>query len=818
VQGLRRGEATVLARFEGNYAASTFIIMGDRKNFKWEPQIENNFIDHLVYEKLQSIKVLPSGLCSDTEFLRRITLDLTGLPPTSEAVKTFLADKRDSKVKRDEVIDKLVGSPDYIEHWTNKWADLLQVNKLYLGDQGAAKLYSYIRDLIATNKPYNKFASDILTGSGSNLENPAASYFKILRDPAAAAENSTHLFLGVRFNCNKCHDHPFERWTQDQYYQLSAYFAQISRVEDQKYKGQKVGGSAVEGAQPLVEVIQDSKSGELKHERTGLVAPPQFPFALKDKAAENSSRRQQLAHWVTSKENPYFARSFVNRQWAYLMGVGLIEPIDDIRAGNPSSNPKLLEKLASEFIQSDFNIQHIVKLICKSRVYQLSVQTNDWNKDDESNFSHALARRLPAEVLFDSIHRATGSITKLPGVPAGTRAAQLVDASVDIGGGFFQLFGKPPRQSACECERSSSMMLGPVLSLVNGPVIGDAVRDPNNLIAKLLGSQKDDSKLIEELFLSVLNRPPTQPEINAGLKALKDGEPDFQPMVEEFNRRTEALEIYKKSEAQRLDQWEKSYSKIAEWENIKAATASAKSKAKFTKLDDGSFLASGENPLQETLTIKIPVDKQAWTGILLEVLPHDTLPAKGPGRSSNGNFVLNEFKATFNLEGQKPTPLPLTNPKSTFNQPTFPIANAIDNNLTTGWAISPAFGKPNSAYFQIQNPALFKDKGELTITLVQNFGTQHTLGRFRISLTKSPGQVQPFGAESELVKIFLLEPAKRNPMQNNTILAAFRAQDAELIRLQNNLSSFGKPIDKRQIGAQDLVWALLNSKAFQFNH
>jgi len=792
--------------------------MGDRKNFKWEPQIENNFIDHLVYEKLQSIKVLPSGLCSDTEFLRRITLDLTGLPPTSDAVKTFLADKRDSKVKRDEVIDKLVGSPDYIEHWTNKWADLLQVNKLYLGDQGAAKLNSYIRDLIATNKPYNKFASDILTGSGSNMENPAASYFKILRDPAAVAENSTHLFLGVRFNCNKCHDHPFERWTQDQYYQLSAYFAQISRVEDQKYKGKKVGGSAVEGAQPLVEVIEDSKSGELKHERTGLVAPPQFPFALKDKAAENSSRRQQLAHWVTSKENPYFARSFVNRQWSYLMGVGLIEPIDDIRAGNPSSNPKLLEKLASEFIQSDFNIQHIVKLICKSRVYQLSVQTNDWNKDDESNFSHALARRLPAEVLFDSIHRATGSITKLPGVPAGTRAAQLVDASVDVGGGFFQLFGKPPRQSACECERSSSMMLGPVLSLVNGPVIGDAVRDPNNLISKLLNTQKDDTKLIEELFLSVLNRPPTQPEINAGLKALKDGEPDFQPMVEEFNRRTEALEIYKKSETQRLDQWEKSYTKVAQWENIKAANASAKSQAKFNKLDDGSFLASGENPLQETITLKIPVDKQAWTGILLEVLPHDTLPAKGPGRAPNGNFVLNEFKATFNLEGQKPEPLPLTNPKSTFNQATFPIANAIDNNLTTGWAISPEFGKPSSAYFQIQNPALFKDKGELTITLIQNFGTQHTLGRFKISLTKSPGQVQPFGAESEIVKIFQLEPAKRNPMQINTILAAFRAQDAELIRLESNLSSFGKPIDKRQIGAQDLVWALLNSKAFQFNH
>jgi hypothetical protein len=818
VQGLRRGEATVLARFEGNYAASTFIIMGDRKDFKWVPQIENNFIDNLVYEKLRSIKVLPSGLSSDSEFLRRVTLDLTGLPPTAETVKAFLADKRETKIKRDEMIDKLVGSPDYIEHWTNKWADLLQVNKLFLGDQGATKLNGYIRESVANNKPYNKFASEILTSTGSNLENPAASYFKILRDPTAAAENSTHLFLGVRFNCNKCHDHPFEKWTQDQYYQIAAYFAQISRVEDQKYKGQKVGGSAVEGAQPLVEVIQDAKSGEMKHERTGLVTPPQFPFPLKDKAPENSTRRQQLAHWITSKENPYFARSFVNRQWAYLMGVGLIEPIDDIRAGNPSSNPKLLEKLTAEFIQNDFNIQHIVKLICKSRTYQLSVQTNEWNKDDESNFSHALARRLPAEVLFDSIHRATGSTSRLPNLPAGSRAAQMVDASTDVGGGFFQLFGKPPRQSACECERSSTMMLGPVLSLVNGPVIGDAVRDPNNLISKLLSSQKDDKKLIEELFLSIVNRPPTDSEIIAGLKALKDGEPEFQPMVEEFQRRSEALEIHKKSEAQRMAQWEKSYTKVAEWENIKNNTASAKSAAKFTKLDDGSFLASGANPPQETLTIKIPLEKQSWTGILLEVLPHESLPSKGPGRSQNGNFVINEFKASFNSEGQKPTPIPLTNPKATFNQASFPIANAIDNNPTTGWAISPETGKAQSAYFQIQNPALFKEKGELTLTLVQNFGTQHTLGRFRISLTKSPGQIQPFGAESELVKILQIDPAKRTPAQINNVVSAFRAQDAELIRLQNNLSSFGKPIDKRQIGAQDLVWALLNSKAFQFNH
>ncbi|MFN6053876.1 MAG: DUF1553 domain-containing protein, partial [Planctomycetia bacterium] len=282
---------------------------------------------------------------------------------------------------------------------------------------------------------------------------------------------------------------------------------------------QKVGGSAVEGAQPLVEVIKDNPNGDVKHERTGAVTAPKFPFAITDKLDKPANRRQDLAHWVTSRENPYFAKSFVNRQWAYLMGVGLIEPIDDIRAGNPPSNPQLLDYLATEFIKSDFNIQTLVKMICKSRVYQLTVNTNEWNKDDDSNFSHAIARRLSAEVLFDSIHTATGATSKIPGLPSGSRAAQMVDTTVDVGGGFFQLFGKPPRQSACECERSSSMMLGPVLSLVNGPVIGDAVRDPNNRLIKLLTSEKDDKKLVEELFLSIINRYPSESELQASLKA-----------------------------------------------------------------------------------------------------------------------------------------------------------------------------------------------------------------------------------------------------------------------------------------------------------
>ena len=820
VTGLRRGEATVLARFEGSYAAASFIIMGDRKGFAWKDQPENNQIDHLVYEKLKSIKVLPSTLCTDDEFLRRVYLDLTGLPPTAEAVRAFLNDKKDSRVKRDAVIDKLVGSPEYVEHWTNKWSDLLQVNKSFLGDNGARAFRSYIQDSISKNKPYNKFAYEILTASGSNMENPAACYYKIQRDPTAAAENTTHLFLAIRFNCNKCHDHPFEKWTQDQYYQMAAYFAQVGRSEDPKFKGQKVGGSAVEGAQPLVEVIKDNPNGDVKHERTGAVAAPQFPFAITDKLDKPANRRQDLAHWVTSRENPYFAKSFVNRQWAYLMGVGLIEPIDDIRAGNPPSNPQLLDYLATEFIKSDFNIQTLVKMICKSRVYQLTVNTNEWNKDDDSNFSHAIARRLSAEVLFDSIHTATGATSKIPGLPSGSRAAQMVDTTVDVGGGFFQLFGKPPRQSACECERSSSMMLGPVLSLVNGPVIGDAVRDPNNRLIKLLTSEKDDKKLVEELFLSIINRYPSESELQASLKAIKDGEPEFPPLVEEYKKRQKALEDYQKTEPQRQQQWEKSYTKVADWEKIKEAKVAAKSKATFTAKEDGSFLASGANPPNDVYTITIPLDGGSYTGLLLETLADESLPGKGPGRAQNGNFVIQELKANFTPdgEGKKPAPVALVNAKATFSQASFEVTKAVDNNPATGWAISPQLGKSQSAYFQIQNPAVFKEKGKLVLTMTQNYGMQHTLGRFKLSITKTPGQVQPFGAEGEVAQILLLPSEKRTEKQKQVLVNAFRAQDNELLRLQNEITSMSKPVDKRQIGLQDLAWALLNSKAFQFNH
>src|SRR5262249_40984698 len=219
----------------------------------------------------------------------------------------------------------------------------------------------------------------------------------------------------------------------------------------------------------------DQGGGDIKHSRTGGVAKPEFPYTHADLAPARESRREQLAHWIASKDNPYFAKSYVNRIWSYMLGVGIIEPIDDIRAGNPASNPKLLDRLTAEFIKSNFDVRELERTICKSRVYQQSILTNKWNEDDDINYSHAIARRPPEEVLFDAIHRATGAASKIPGLPAGTRAAQLLDSSVEIPSGFLDLFGKPPRESACECERTSGMMLGPVLNLVNGPIVGEAI-------------------------------------------------------------------------------------------------------------------------------------------------------------------------------------------------------------------------------------------------------------------------------------------------------------------------------------------------------
>lgn len=817
---VRRGEATVLARYEGAYAASTIVSMGDRSGFAWNNPPAFNHIDELVYEKLQRVKVLPSELCSDADFIRRVYIDLTGLPPEPDVVRAFLGDSRPTRVKRDEVVDKLVGSPEYVEHWTNKWADLLQVNRKFLGDVGAKALREYIRKAVVENKPYDKFAYDVLTGTGSNAEHPAAAYFKILRDPDAAMENTTHLFLAIRFNCNKCHDHPFERWTQDQYYSLASFFAQVKREEDPKFKGQRIGGSAVEGAVPLVEMISDTTSGEVKHARTGETAKPVFPFPVKNLETGKDARRVQLAKWVTSKENPYFARSYVNRVWGYLTGAGIIEPLDDIRAGNPPTNPALLDRLTKDFIESNFDVQKLMKTICKSRTYQLSVATNKWNDGDDINYSHALARRLEAEVLYDAIHRVTGAPTHLPGLPPGARAAQVLDGTVDLPSGFLDLFGKPVRESACECERSSSMMLGPVLNLVNGPIVGDALRDPNNRLNKMAVAIKDDRKYVEELYLAILNRVPTAREIDRGLKALKDGEADYAAQVADYQAKLKVFKDYEKQVDARQPAWETSLAAAPVWETMPVTKAVSQGKAKMNiNAKDNSVLVNGTNPAKDTYTVTVTTKLTNVTALRLEVLPDVSLPARGPGRAENGNFVLNEFtvKAGPTDKPMEMKAVGLHKAQADFSQDGWSVAGAIDNNPQTGWAVLPQFGKAHSALFEVKD-AVKNEKGTtFTVTLSMQYGTKHTIGKFRLSATSDKEPKLADGVPEKLRKLLAIPPEQRTDAHKAELRNTHRARDPEYGRLAATVA-LAPPAEKRVTGAQDLAWALINSPAFLFNH
>ncbi|HEX7377953.1 MAG TPA: DUF1549 and DUF1553 domain-containing protein [Pirellulales bacterium] len=812
---VRRGEAAMLARYEGAYAATTVIVMGDRSGFAWQATPTNNHIDELVYGKLRKLRILPSELCGDADFIRRLYLDLLGVSPTPEQVKAFLADPRDSRLKRDELIDRLIGSADYVENWTNKWADLLQVNRKFLGEEGAWALRNWIELAVAGNMPYDQFVYTVLTASGSTLDNPPAAYYKVLRDPGDAMENTTQLFLAVRFNCNKCHDHPFERWTQDQYYHLAAYFAQIGRKPAPEYAGRNIGGSAVEQPLPLVEVVFDRAGGDVTHVRTGQVAAPSFPFTHGGQVPARANRREQLARWITAKENPYFAKSYVNRIWGYLLGVGIIEPLDDIRAGNPPTNPELLQRLTDDFIAGGFNVRELFRTICKSRVYQHSLATNPWNKDDEINYSHALARRLPAETLYDAIHRATGTEIHLPGVPANFLATQLPDSGVQLEDGFLNLFGKPPRESACECERSTGVMLGQALNLVNGPTIARAIAAPINRISKLVASEKDDRKVIEEIFFAVLCRPPSEQEVAATLDT-------FRAEKEEQEKHAVALAVYERDVLpKRQAEWEQNQAEI-HWLTLEPASLASAGGATLTRQADGSVLLSGGAPAADTYTITVQTDLPAITGVRLELLPDDSLPAKGPGRAPNGNLVLNEFKLTAApaADAAQAKPVGLQNAQADFAQSGFPINLAIDGNPqgASGWAVAPKFGEAHTAIFETSHDIAHAGGASLTFTLDQQFGGQHTIGRFRISVTATKRPLSLQGPPAPIAAILAVAADGRTPEQKAALANYFRSIDGELAALQRlSTAAAGQPEAYRLLGAQDLAWALLNSPAFLFN-
>ena len=503
----RRGETAILTRYEGAYSTNGIIVMGDRSGYKWVETPQYNYIDTYVHNKLKRMKILPSALCTDEEFVRRVYLDLTGIPPTPAQVRSFLTDKTASKAKREQLIDALTETSEFVDHWTHKWADLLQSNRKFLGERGVWLFQEWIHQSIAQNRPYDQFVRDLITATGSSYTNPAANYFRVSREYTAAVENTTQLFLGVRFSCNKCHDHPFEKWTQNQYYEFGAFFADV-QVKPGQLPGDEV-------------VYANYTETPVKHPRTLAVIEPSVPFGEAYMDAED--KRQVLADWLTAKDNPMFARAGVNRLWSYFMGRGIIEPVDDIRTSNPPSNPELLDALTQDFVDSGFDMKHIMKTITRSRTYQQSIKTNKWNKADTINFSHAVARRLTAEQLLDAIGVATGSRPRFEDVPKNFRAVQLPDSKVKDDG-FLKLFGRPERETSCECERTTEVSLAHAMNLINGPTVADALIDPEGRIAQLLEGAQDDRAIVEELYLATLSRLPQKNEYAVAVEHLANAE------------------------------------------------------------------------------------------------------------------------------------------------------------------------------------------------------------------------------------------------------------------------------------------------------
>ena len=485
------GQTAVMARFQGKVSVFQAIVPrpGPKANLQARPVF--NFIDKQVDQHLARLNVHPSGLADDATYLRRVYLDLIGTLPTANETEAFLKDKR--KDKRAQLVQGLLTRPEFTEYWALKWSDLLRVDRLALGHENAFAYYGWIRDAVRENRPLDKWTRELLTAEGPLSDQPSGFFYKVAAKPGEMAAMTSQIFLGVRITCAECHQHPYDQWTQQDYHGMRGFFEQV------KYK--KLGS---------IEALLAEGNPQGKHPRTG---EPVYPYALgtvMPDAAPEGDRRRALAEWMTKSDNPWFARNLANRLWAHFMGRGLVEPVDDLRATNPPSNPELLDGLAKALIQSKYDLQEMIKLITGSRTYQLSSEPNQTNELDERNYSRAFLRRLPAEVLLDAVSQVTGVEEKFHGVPSGTRAIELWDSQVQHY--FLKLFGRPARASVCECERAVGASMAQALHLMNSPQLESKLNHAGGQVAQLTRRHKDDVVLAQQLYLTVFNRMPSKME------------------------------------------------------------------------------------------------------------------------------------------------------------------------------------------------------------------------------------------------------------------------------------------------------------------
>ncbi|MEX2285573.1 MAG: DUF1549 and DUF1553 domain-containing protein [Planctomycetaceae bacterium] len=489
--GTNPGEVAIMAAYLGAVDVFRAIVPreGPTEGYPTRPVL--NFIDEHVDAKLRKLNIVASELCDDAEFLRRIYLDLIGTLPRSDKARRFLTDGDPDRRRR--LIGELLARPEFADFWAMQWADTLRIDRLSMGHKPAYSFHRWIRDSLRENKPYDRFVREIVAAEGNLEDAPAGNFYRAVSNPGDVAATLSQVFLGVRIDCAQCHHHPFDRWGQTDYLGMRAYFTQAGFKSTQRGL--------------LLAALTDSPS---VNPRTGVEV---FAHALQTAspaASPPGDRRRLLAEWMTAPDNPWLAKNFVNRVWAHMLGVGLVEPVDDARLTNPPSNPELLDALAAQFIQQKFDVRALLRTIAESRTYQLSSRPNPTNERDERNYSRALFKRMDAEVLYDAVCQTTGIGEKFHGVPAGYRAIELWDSRVPHY--FLRLFGRPVRATACQCERTTEPSVSQVLHILNSPEIHAKLSHDGGAVAGLVERVGNDEQLAEELYLTFFSRFPSDAE------------------------------------------------------------------------------------------------------------------------------------------------------------------------------------------------------------------------------------------------------------------------------------------------------------------
>ena len=512
VTAKNRGEAFITARFETHTVGSQFIVLPKGLAFQWANPPANNYVDEAINRKLLRLRINPSDLCTDEEFLRRVHLDICGTLPSSDEYRSFVQSTDPSK--REHLVDSLLERKEFVEMWVMKWSELLMIRTSNQVTYKAMLLYyNWLQQRIQANVPIDELFRELIASKGGTFSSAATNYYQNELDTLKVAENVAQVFLGMRIQCAQCHNHPFDRWTMEDYYGFANFFAQI---------GRKPGEDSRET------IVFNSGSGDVKHPVGGRVVPPKFLGGEQPDLA-GRDRREVVAAWLTSPDNQYFSRNLVNIVWAHFFGPGLINDVDDVRVTNPPVNAELLDELARRFVEDKYDFKKLVRDICTSRTYQLSTKTNETNATDERNFSHALLRRVRAEVLLDMVTTVTDTQNKFSGLPIGARAVQIADGNTSTY--FLTTFGRATRGTVCSCEVKMEPNLSQALHLLNGDTVQGKIQ-AGAVIKKMLDAKQTPEQIIEELSIRAFVRRPTDKE-KQELVALVAAEPNPQQALED---------------------------------------------------------------------------------------------------------------------------------------------------------------------------------------------------------------------------------------------------------------------------------------------